>query len=63
MKDIIPTEQLSYLQSRGFEGSTLEEAFDWIYVKHGLFCNSRLEDSDLQCLNQLIQILKVRNIK
>lgn len=59
----IPEQDLEYLKSRGFEGSTMEEAFDWTYIKHGLFCNSRLGESDLDCLKQLIQILKIRNVK
>lgn len=63
MKEIeaIPAEHLAYLKSKGFEGRTLEEAFDWIYIKQGLFCDSRTEDPTLDCLVQLIKILKIRN--
>lgn len=65
MKEIeqIPQADLEYLKSRGFEGATIEEAFDWFYIEHGLFCNSRFEDPNLECLKQLIQTLKIRILK
>ena len=56
----IESQDLAYLQSRGFTGRTLEEAIEWFTREHGL--TPIREGVDLSDLKQLIQILKIRSL-
>ena len=56
----IESQDLTYLQSRGFGGRTLEEAIEWFKREHAL---TPIRDIvDLGDLKQLILILKIRSL-
>ena len=56
----IESQDLAYLQSRGFEGKTFEEAIEWFRKEHAL---TPIRDTvDLGDLKQLILILKIRSL-
>lgn len=56
----IESQDLVYLQSRGFTGRTLEEAIEWFRREHSL--TPIRQEPDLGDLKQLILILKIRSI-
>ena len=56
----IESQDLAYLQSRGFRGRTLEEAIEWFRKEHAL--TPIRDTADLGDLKQLILILKIRSL-
>lgn len=56
----IESQDLAYLQSRGFRGTTFEEALKWFAVEHSL--TPIRQETDQSDLKQLIMILKIRSI-
>lgn len=54
----IESQDLVYLQSRGFRGTTFAEAIKWFAVEHAL--TPIRQEPDLSDLKQLILILKIR---
>jgi hypothetical protein len=56
----IESQDLVYLQSRGFRGKTFKEAIEWFKRKHAL--TPIREGADQSDLKQLIMILKIRSL-
>lgn len=54
----IESQDLAYLQSRGFRGTTFAEALQWFAKEHSLTPIRQI--ADLSDLKQLILILKIR---
>lgn len=56
----IESQDLAYLKSRGFQGTTFEAALVWFATEHAL--TPIRQEPDLSDLKQLILILKIRSL-